>query len=298
MSTVHGLPLGHFFLQLGVILLACRICSMVMRKVGQPAIIGEMIAGIVLGPSLLGALAPGATAFLFPAASKPILFDVAQLGLSLYMFVVGLEFRGDLLRSRLRSAASISFAGMAAPFVLGALLSVWIGGQGGFYGEGISQGLGMVFTGAAMCVTAFPMLARIIKERGLAGTTAGTLALASGSLDDAAAWILLAGVIATVSGNFLFMLWTLGGAVAYVLFCRFIVPRFFQKAPESEADFSRGMSLLLILLVLGSWFTDKIQLYAVFGAFILGVCVPRGPLAEHAIGKIGPLTTLLLLPVF
>jgi len=298
MSTVHGLPLGHFFLQLGVILLVCRICSMVMRKVGQPAIIGEMIAGIVLGPSLLGALAPGATAFLFPAASKPILFDVAQLGLSLYMFVVGLEFRGDLLRSRLRSAASISFAGMAAPFALGALLSVWIGAQGGFYGEGISQGLGMVFTGAAMCVTAFPMLARIIKERGLAGTTAGTLALASGSLDDAAAWILLAGVIATVSGNFLFMLWTLGGAVAYVLFCRFIVPRFFQKAPESEADFSRGMSLLLILLVLGSWFTDKIQLYAIFGAFILGVCVPRGPLAEHAIRKIGPLTTLLLLPVF
>ena len=298
MSTVHGLPLGHFFLQLGVILLVCRICSLAMRKVGQPAIIGEMIAGIVLGPSLLGAIAPGVSAFLFPAASKPILFDVAQLGLALYMFVVGLEFRSDLLRSRLRSAASISFAGMAAPFALGALLSLWMGAQGGFYGEGISQGLGMVFTGSAMCVTAFPMLARIIKERGLAGTTAGTLALASGSLDDAAAWILLAGVIASVGGNFLLMLWTLGGAAAYVVFCRFVVPRFFQKAPESEADFSRGMSLLLILLVLGSWFTDKIQLYAVFGAFILGVCVPRGPLAEHAIRKIGPLTTLILLPVF
>ena len=136
MSIVHGLPLGHFFLQLGVILLACRVCSMAMRKVGQPAIIGEMIAGIVLGPSLLGALAPGLSGYLFPAASKPILFDVAQLGLSLYMFVVGLEFRGDLLRSRLRSAASISFAGMAAPFALGALLSLWIGAEGGFYGEG------------------------------------------------------------------------------------------------------------------------------------------------------------------
>jgi Kef-type K+ transport system membrane component KefB len=298
MSIVHGLPLGHFFLQLGVILLACRVCSMAMRKVGQPAIIGEMIAGIVLGPSLLGALAPGVSGYLFPAASKPILFDVAQLGLSLYMFVVGLEFRGDLLRSRLRSAASISFAGMAAPFALGALLSLWIGAEGGFYSEGISPGLGMVFTGAAMCVTAFPMLARIIKERGLAGATAGTLALASGSIDDVAAWILLAGVIATVSGNFLLVLWTIGGAVAYVVFCRFVVPRFFSKAMENEADFSRGMSLLLILLVLGSWFTDKIQLYAVFGAFILGVCVPRGPLADHAIRKIGPLTTLLLLPVF
>lgn len=298
MSIVHGLPLGHFFLQLGVILLACRICSMAMRKVGQPAIIGEMIAGIVLGPSLLGALSPDLSGFLFPAASKPILFDVAQLGLSLYMFVVGLEFRGDLLRSRLRSAAAVSFAGMAAPFALGALLSLWIGSRGGFYGQGISQWLGMVFTGAAMCVTAFPMLARIIKERGLAGTTAGTLALASGSLDDAAAWMLLAGVIASVSGNSLLVLWTLGGALAYVAFCRFVVPRLFQKAPESEAGFSRGMAMLLILLVLGSWFTDKIHLYAVFGAFILGVFVPRGPLAEHAIRKIGPLTTLLLLPVF
>jgi Kef-type K+ transport system membrane component KefB len=187
---------------------------------------------------------------------------------------------------------------MAAPFALGALLSLWIGAEGGFYGEGISLGLGMVFTGAAMCVTAFPMLARIIKERGLARTTAGTLALASGSIDDMAAWILLAGVIATVSGNFLLVLWTIGGAVTYVVFCRFVVPRFFSKAMENEADFSRGMSLLLILLVLGSWFTDKIQLYAVFGAFILGVCVPRGPLADHAIRKIGPLTTLLLLPVF
>lgn len=298
MSTAHALPLGHFFLQLGVILVACRACSWLMRWIGQPAIIGEMIAGIVLGPSLFGALAPDVSAFLFPAASKPILFDVAQLGLSLYMFVVGLEFRADLLRARLRSAVSISSAGMAAPFALGMLLSLWIGKEGGFYGEGISPALGMIFTGAAMCVTAFPMLARIIKERGLSGTTAGTLALASGSIDDAAAWLLLAAVIASLSGNLLIVLWTLGGAVAYVAFCRFIVPRFFRKTPTSEADFSRGLTLLLILMVAGSWFTDKIQLYAVFGAFILGACVPRGPLAEHAIRKIGPLTTLLLLPVF
>jgi Kef-type K+ transport system membrane component KefB len=132
----------------------------------------------------------------------------------------------------------------------------------------------------------------------LAGTPAGTLALASGSLDDAAAWILLAGVIASVNGNILLVLWTLGGAFVYLVFCRFAVPRFFQKAPQNEGDFTRGMTVLLILLVAGSWFTDQIGLYAVFGAFILGVCVPRGILAEHAIRKIGPLTTLLLLPVF
>ncbi len=135
----------------------------------------------------------------------------------------------------MRSAASISFAGIAAPFALGALLSLWITAEGGFYGEGFSPSLGMIFTVTAMCVTTFPMLARIIKERGLAGTTAGTLALASGSLNDASAWVLLAGVIASVSRNLLLMLWTLGGVGAYVLFCRFVVLRFFQKTLKARA---------------------------------------------------------------
>ena len=290
--------LGHLFLQIAVILIACKICSFAMRRIGQPATIGEMIAGVLLGPSLLGLLAPGASAWLFPPVSKPVLHEIAQIGLTLYMFTVGLEFRTDLLSKRARSAFAVSFAGMAAPFAIGALLSLMLHREGGFYGDAISPGMAAVFTGAAMCVTAFPMLARIIRERGLAGTPAGTLALASGSLDDVAAWILLAAVVGAVQGDALLVLWTILGAVAYVLVCRAIVPRLFKNREESEERLFERLGLLLICLAIGAWFTDQIRLFAVFGAFILGVCVPRGKLADYAIDKITPLTTLFLLPLF
>lgn len=295
MST---LPLGHLFLQIAVILITCKICSFIMRRVGQPSVIGEMIAGVFLGPSLLGLLAPDISAWLFPPASKPVLNEIAQMGLTLYMFTVGLEFRTDLLSQRARSAFAVSFAGMAAPFVLGALLSLPLHQTGGFYGDGISPAMAAVFTGAAMCVTAFPMLARIIRERGLAGTTAGTLALASGSLDDVAAWILLAGVIGAVQGDALLVVWTLLGAGAYLLVCRTVVPLLFKKSDDSSQRLFERFGLLLICLALGAWFTDQIRLFAVFGAFFLGVFVPRGKLTDYAIDKITPLTTLFLLPLF
>ena len=290
--------LGHLFLQIAVILIACKICSFAMRRIGQPATIGEMIAGVLLGPSLLGLLAPDVSAWLFPPVSKPVLHEIAQVGLTLYMFTVGLEFRTDLLSKRARSAFAVSFAGMAAPFAIGALLSLMLHQEGGFYGDAISPGMAAVFTGAAMCVTAFPMLARIIRERGLAGTPAGTLALASGSLDDVAAWILLAAVVGAVQGDALLVLWTILGAGAYVLVCRAVIPRLFKNREESEDRLFERLGMLLICLAIGAWFTDQIRLFAVFGAFILGVCVPRGKLADYAIDKITPLTTLFLLPLF
>jgi Kef-type K+ transport system membrane component KefB len=149
-----------------------------------------------------------------------------------------------------------------------------------------------------MCVTAFPMLARIIRERGLAGTPAGTLALASGSLDDVAAWMLLAGVVGAVQGDVFLVLWTILGAGAYLLVCRTFVPRLFKNSNDSEHRLFERLGMLLVCLAIGAWFTDQIRLYAVFGAFILGVCVPRGKLADYAIDKITPLTTLFLLPLF
>jgi Kef-type K+ transport system membrane component KefB len=295
---MNTLPLGHLFLQIAVILITCKVCSLVMRRVGQPSTIGEMIAGVLLGPSLLGALAPEISAWIFPPATKPVMNELAQIGLTLYMFTVGLEFRTDLLSQRVRSAFSVSFAGMAAPFVIGALLAGPLMRQGGFYGDGISHGMAAVFTGAAMCVTAFPMLARIIRERGLAGTPAGTLALASGSLDDVAAWMLLAGVVGAVQGDVYLVVWTILGAGGYLLVCRTFVPRLFKNSNDSEQRLFERLGMLLVCLALGAWFTDQIRLYAVFGAFILGVCVPRGKLADYAIDKITPLTTLFLLPLF
>ena len=295
---MNTLPLGHLFLQIAVILIACKASSFVMRRFGQPSTIGEMIAGVLLGPSLLGALAPEISAWIFPPVMKPVMNELAQIGLTLYMFTVGLEFRTDLLSQRVRSAFSVSFAGMAAPFVIGALLSGPLMRQGGFYGAGISHGMAAVFTGAAMCVTAFPMLARIIRERGLAGTPAGTLALASGSLDDVAAWMLLAGVVGAVQGDVYLVVWTILGAGAYLLVCRTLVPRVFKNSNDSEQRLFERLGMLLVCLALGAWFTDQIRLYAVFGAFILGACVPRGKLADYAIDKITPLTTLFLLPLF
>lgn len=295
MST---LPPGHLFLQIAVILITCKACSFVMRLVGQPAVIGEMIAGVFLGPSLLGLLAPDISSWLFPPSSKPVMNEIAQIGLALYMFTVGLEFRTDLLSKRARSAFAISFAGMAAPFALGAVLSVPLHKSGGFYGDGISPAMAAIFTGAAMCVTAFPMLARIIRERGLAATATGTLALAAGSLDDVAAWILLAGVVGAVQGDALLVLWTLLGAGAYVLVCRTVVPRLFKNGDDSPQRLFERFGLLLACLALGAWFTDQIRLFAVFGAFFLGAFVPRGKLADFAIDKITPLTTLFLLPLF
>jgi Kef-type K+ transport system membrane component KefB len=298
LDEMTTLPFGHLFLQIAMILIACKLCSFVMRRVGQPAVIGEMIAGVLLGPSLLGLLAPEASAWMFPANSKPVLHEIAQIGLVLYMFTVGLEFRTDLLARRARPALAVSFAGMAAPFAFGALLSFPLLREGGFYGEGISPGMAAVFTGAAMCVTAFPMLARIIRERGLASTPAGTLALAAGSLDDAAAWILLAGVVGAVQGFPILVVWTVLGAAAYLVVCRLAIPRLFKNGDDSEEALFRRMGMLLVFLALGAWFTDQIRLYAVFGAFILGACVPRGRLADYAVEKITPLTTLFLLPVF
>jgi Kef-type K+ transport system membrane component KefB len=155
-----------------------------------------------------------------------------------------------------------------------------------------------VFTGAAMCVTAFPMLARIIRERGLASTPAGTLGLAAGSIDDAAAWILLAGVVGFSQGMPGLVVWTLVGAILYVLTCRVAIPRIFKNCDNNSEALFQKLGLLLVFLSLGAWFTDQIRLYAVFGAFILGVFVPRGRLADYAVEKITPLTTLFLLPVF
>jgi Kef-type K+ transport system membrane component KefB len=295
---METLPFGHLFLQIAAILIACKVCSFVMRRVGQPVVIGEMIAGVLLGPSLLGLLAPDASAWLFPPASKAILHEIAQIGLVLYMFTVGMEFRTDLLASKARPALAVSFAGMAAPFAFGALLSIPLLREGGFYGEKISPGMAAVFTGAAMCVTAFPMLARIIRERGLASTPAGTLALAAGSLDDAAAWILLAGVVGATQGAPILVVWTLLGAIAYTAACRFLIPKLFKNCNETSESLFRRFGMLLVFLALGAWFTDLIRLYAVFGAFILGTCVPRGRLTDYAVEKTAPLTTLFLLPVF
>ena len=291
----------RFFLQLAFILAVCRAVGWVAQRFGQPQVVGEMIAGVLMGPSLFGALAPAWQAWMFPKESMPILFCVAQVGLSLYMFLVGVEFNHNLIAQRVRSAASISLAGIAAPFALGMLGAVLLNGNHQLFSEKTSSLEGMLFLGAAMSITAFPMLARIIYERGLTGTSIGTLALAAGSIDDAAAWCVLAVVLASFHDNWCVALFAIGGGVTYAIFCLFGVRRWLQplgRLVEKVGLTPPILGWVLAMVMLGSWFTDAIQIYAVFGAFIFGLAIPRGRLAEELQKQLGPLVATFLLPLF
>jgi Kef-type K+ transport system membrane component KefB len=292
----------QFFLQLVVILGVCRLVSMGAARLGQPPVVGEMIAGVLLGPSLFGLFFPQWQAALFPAASKPILFAGAQVGLALYMFVVGLEFRVDLVRARIASAAAISLSGIVVPFALGCALAVWLWRDGRFFNEGITLSAAAPYLGAAMAITAFPMLARIIVERKLTHTTAGALALAAGAIDDAAAWCVLAVVLAGLSGDMKLALYAVGGGIIFVGFLLTIGKPLLRaiaaRAERSAEDRRTMIGVMLALLMAAAWFTDKIGLYAVFGAFFLGAAVPRGRFCDKLAETIEPLTTLLFLPLF
>jgi Kef-type K+ transport system membrane component KefB len=151
-----------FSLQLAFILAVCRLVGFLAQKIGQPQVVGEMIAGVLMGPSLLGLLWPNVQHQLFPSEAMGILYASSQVGLVLYMFLVGVEFDTNLIRQRLRSAASVSLAGIATPLVLGALLAWQLVGQPGLFGHQVNTWQAMFFLGAAISITAFPMLARII----------------------------------------------------------------------------------------------------------------------------------------
>ncbi len=301
---------ARFFLQLFVILAACRSVGWVGRRfLRQPQVVGEMIAGVVLGPSLIAVLptvwqgtATHWQQTLFPEASMNVVFVLSQLGLALYMFLVGIDFRVDLVRHRVGSALGISAAGITAPFVLGGLIAWMVHARPDLFTAHVTTWQAVLFLGAAMSITAFPMLARIIFETGLSGTRLGTLALAAGSIDDAACWCVLAAVLASFTGQASIATWAIGGGLAYVALVwalgRPLLARIGSAARDAGGTDGFLLACVLMLLAVCCWFTDAIGLYAVFGAFALGVAVPRGKFAEELIAKLEPLTTNLFLPLF
>ena len=206
---------GTFLLQLAVILVAAQIFGYLARFIGQPKVVGEMIAGVVLGPSLFGLFWPEIQQQIFPADTMPVLYFGAQVGVGLYMFLVGLEFNTSLFKQQARSAIAVSLAGMLVPFTVAALLCLWLLDMPGLFAADISYGNAALFLGAAIAITAFPMLARIIYERGLSGTSLGALALAAGAIDDAAAWTVMAVVLASFGGGALLAVKAFIGGVAY-----------------------------------------------------------------------------------
>lgn len=310
MSQVTNLQLAiQFFLQLAVILLFCRMVGAVAARFGQPQVVAEMIAGVLLGPSLFGMLAPEAQQWLFPwdqtekfRDTQSYLFPASQLGLALYMFVVGMEFRMDIVRTEIKSSIAVSLAGMIAPFVLGGALAWVFYHHTDLFPEKTSLMEAVLFLGASMCITAFPMLARIIKFKGLTGTRMGTVALGAGAIDDAMAWCLLAVVLASFSGSWSGALVNIGGGIGYVVFTLMVIrpllgrlrDRIIQDGNLTEA----GLVVGLAMMALGAWFTDLIGLHAVFGAFVMGTAMPRGAVVDGMVARIQPLTVALLLPLF
>ncbi len=299
----------QLFLQLAVILLFCRAVGAVAARLGQPQVVAEMIAGVLLGPSFFGLFWPGAQHWLFPwdkaqtlRDTQSYLFPLSQLGLALYMFVVGLEFRMDIVRRQLRSSVAVSLAGMAAPFVLGAGLAWLLFRHTTLFPARTTLPEAMLFLGASMCITAFPMLARIISFKKLTGTTMGTVALGAGAIDDAMAWCLLAVVLASFDRDWSHALVNIGGGAGYVALTLGVVCPLLARTKDwlvREGTLTEaGLVVGLALMLAGAWFTDMIGLHAVFGAFVMGAAMPRGVVARDLIGRVQPLTVALLLPLF
>jgi len=299
----------QFFLQLAVILLFCRLVGAIALRLGQPQVVAEMLAGVLLGPSLFGLLWPDAQHWLFPwdtaqkmRDTQSYLFPASQLGLALYMFVVGMEFRVDIVRRRLKSSIAVSVAGMVTPLLFGGALAWIFFHYTDLFPKKTSLLEAMLFLGASMCITAFPVLARIIHFKKLSGTAMGTVALGAGAIDDASAWCLLAVVLASFDNNWNHALVNIGGGLAYVAFTLLVVRPLLVRAKarlvEDGTLTDAGLVLALILMTLGAFFTDLIGLHAVFGAFVMGAAMPRGLVVRDLIGRIQPLTVALLLPLF
>jgi Kef-type K+ transport system membrane component KefB len=291
-----------FFLQLAVIIGACRLVGWIMKRFfDQPQVIGEMIAGVVLGPSLLGLLAPDVQATIFPKDSKAALYVCAQLGIGLHMFMVGLGFRTDHFRLNAKSAVAVSLSGMVAPFLVAIALTPWLLGLD-LFGTGVTRVQAMLFMGACISITAFPVLARIIQERGLTRTPLGSLALSSGAIDDAGAWSVLAIVLASFGGGPDVAIRAIVGGGLFAAVMILFGPKIFAplaRWAEREGKITPPLLAVIIMLFgLAAWATDAAGLHSVFGGFLLGVAMPRGVLTREIRKQVEPITTAMLVPMF
>jgi Kef-type K+ transport system membrane component KefB len=293
----------HFFLQLAIILLACRVVGWLGKKyLAQPQVVGEMIAGVFLGPSLLGLLFPDLQAAIFPKETKSVLYAGAQLGVGLYMFLVGTTLQLDHFQSKARSAVGVSLAGILAPFFVAFLITPLLLGIPGLFVPGISQVNATLFMGACIALTAFPMLARIINERGLAHTSLGTLSLTAGAFDDACSWCVLAIVLAAFGAGPGVAILAIGGGVAYAGFIMLFGRKLLAplgRIVESEGEMSTTvLGITLALFCMSAFVMDAVGIHSIFGGFILGAVMPRGLFAAELKKKVEPLAVVLLLPMF
>ena len=289
--------------QIAVILLASRAVGLLFRKFGQPQVMGEMVAGILLGPSLLGWVAPGIAAALFPAASLGFLNSLSQIGLLLFMFLVGLDVNPRILREQKHAAVVTSHTSIIAPFFMGTLLALYLYPR--LSDDRVAFTHFALFVGTAMSITAFPVLARILTDRNLTRSRVGTITIACAAVDDVTAWCILAGVILLVRASSIALpFWvTLAGTVVYVgvmLFATRPALGRLEIIYRARGAMTQDlMAVILVLMLASAWITERLGIHALFGAFLIGVIMPKNQLFVRAIReKLESLTLVLLLPLY
>lgn len=295
-------PITILLLQIIAILLVSRLFGLLFAKINQPSVIAEVLAGIVLGPSIFGKFFPDAFHFLFAPSSMPYLYILSQIGLILFMFTIGMELDIDALRKKVSQVLVISHASILIPYLLGMILAYF------FYVEFAAEQTRFLpfalFIGISMSITAFPVLARIVQEKGLTKTHLGTISIASAAIDDVTAWCLLALVIAiSKTGNFTSALYTVALAIGYILFMFYVLKPFLKKVGEIYQNIetlNKGVvAFLFLILITSAFITQLIGIHALFGAFLAGVVMPANAnFRKLVIEKVEDVSVNLLLPLF
>jgi Kef-type K+ transport system membrane component KefB len=295
--NVEVLP--HVLLALAVILVAARLVGAVFRRLGQPPVVGEVLAGILLGPSLLGRISPPALAFLLPPEVAPYLGILAQVGVILFMFLVGLELDPEALRNRTGATLTIAQAGIVVPFLLGSLLALWLYPL--LSSRDVPFTAFALFLGISMSITAFPVLARILTDRGIQRTRLGVMALTCAAMNDVTAWCLLAFVVSVVKtrpGGALVTTMLTVVFIAVIIALRPLIVRLVRM--HDEWGLTNGtLTVAFVLLLVSALATEAIGVHAIFGAFLLGVVVPpESRIARGLRHQIEGFAVVLLLPAF
>ncbi len=295
-------PLAILLAQIVTIILVARLFGWICVKMKQPSVIGEMIAGIVLGPSLVGMYFPEFSAALFPKESLGNLQFLSQIGLILFMYIVGMEIDMKILRHKAHDAVVISHASIIMPFVMGLGLAYFLYHE---FAPANVQFLSFgLFAGIAMSITAFPVLARIVQERGINKTRLGTIVITCAAADDITAWCILAAVIAIVkAGSFGSAAYTILLAIGYVIIMIRVVRPFLIRIGElntSKESLNKGIvAIFFLVLILSAYATEIIGIHALFGAFIAGAIMPENvKFRSIFIEKVEDVALVLLLPLF
>ncbi|WP_353719653.1 cation:proton antiporter [Dyadobacter sp. 676] len=295
-------PLATLLAQIVTIIIVARLFGWVCKAIGQPTVIGEIAAGIFLGPSVLGMFYPEVSSFIFPKTSLSNLQFLSQVGLILFMFIIGMELDLKVLKTKAQEAIVISHASIILPFALGVALALYM--YTDFAPEGISFLSFALFTGIALSITAFPVLARIVQERGLSRTRLGMMVITCAATDDVTAWCILAAVIAIVkAGEFVSAIYTILLSAGYVLVMLQVVKPVLKRIGDHYA-YREGLTkpvvaLFFVMLLCSAYCTEVIGIHALFGAFMAGVVMPANQRFRNIfIEKVEDVSLVLLLPLF